>query len=248
VKILFEKGPGKFKNRNEMPRGMTLVDWYVGMAEEAFTIQQNVLAIRRVEGEFDYDSPKSSGLTSNFNLNLSGQKEPSYYPEQRREQSYRDYPPNYNQSSDQPRDHPPRESTPYQTNYPEQRRDQPYRESTPNYPNYPDQRRDHTSRDGYPNQNFNPEPKRFQSPRDVKREDRGMTPQTKSNDPQRFGNPKNEGNQSYRGQGAPNPPTQNQNYSSNTPVSTGDPRIQKEGYVDWIQPSGQGEDGKPYYN
>ena len=37
-------------------------------------------------------------------------------------------------------------------------------------------------------------------------------------------------------------------YDTDTPVSTGDKRIPKEGYNKWIQPVGTGEDGKPFYN
>ena len=51
-----------------MPRGYGLVDWYVEMIDEAIKVQQNVLAVRRAEGELDYEgSSFSSSLTSGVN-------------------------------------------------------------------------------------------------------------------------------------------------------------------------------------
>jgi hypothetical protein len=169
------------------------------MAEDASNIQQNVLAVRRVEGDLDHDSPVSSGLSKSFNLNLGGNEEqlnptPNSYPE-----------PKY--------DRPP---------YPEQRRDQGPRDTIPNYSTYPEQRREQPANYNVPSQYNYPEPRRDQSPRDHRRDERGTTPQSRANEGQRFGNSQNGGNQFNRNQVAPNTPNANLNYSSNTPGPTGD--------------------------
>ena len=53
--LFMENGPGQYKNAGDVPRGKSLLDWYLDMANAATVIQQNVLAIRRMEGELDYE-------------------------------------------------------------------------------------------------------------------------------------------------------------------------------------------------
>ena len=180
VKSVFDKGPGKFRYKTEVPRGSTLMDWYNEMADEANNIQQHLMALRQAEGEVGFDDfPKTITIPTNIN------------------RSY-DISPNNPDTHQQRNDYPPRQDD--RNNY---------------RPNYPDQK-------DYPQYNTynDPPDRRYQSFTPPQRQQTnnqmgGEEPLSRSNPP------------------APGTPVGYMPRSESgklIPVSTGDPRIQRDGY------------------